>query len=349
MTEINKAARRALRMARQYYYSFFPDAELMSILTRSPGALVLETVNTCNANCIFCAYQYQERPKTTMSDATFEKAISDYVNMGGGDLALIVVVGDPLLDPKFVRRVRWARAHPCIRNIETITNCISLHKFGAKNLLTSGLTAITVSTTGFDAEMYQRIYRSKLYRRMKQNLLDLLRTNHELGRPVKILIGLRIDRPVEEVLNNPEFKEVIELTDSIDANAYFDSWSGRIKPEDLTGNMKLRPNALMFMKKRTPCAQLWSGVGVLVDGTVTACACRDLNGDSDLVLGNINKSSLPDLYHSEYVKKLRGDWFDGRNIPNICRDCTHYNPYTSLMTIESKRKILPTLANRKIA
>ncbi|MFH0959946.1 MAG: radical SAM/SPASM domain-containing protein [Pseudomonadota bacterium] len=342
---IGKIASAAARTTREYYYSILPDRELIRKIEQFPGELSIEPINICNANCIFCAYQYQERPRQRMSDNIFKQVITNYADMNGGNLHWTVVVGDPLLDPECVERIQYARSFSCIRRIETVTNCINLHRVGAERLLRSGLDVITVSTTGFDVDMYQRIYRNGHYEQMKENLLTLLRRNVALGRPVRVAIELRIDRPVEHIQNSSDFREVIKLADSVDANYYFDSWSGKIKPNDLTGNMKIRPNVYVLMKKRIPCAQLWIGIGVLVDGTVTACSCRDLNGDSDLVLGKINETSLRGLCHSERLRKLRNNWFRGEGIPEICSDCTFYYPYTYLMLPDFKKK---HFANRKV-
>lgn len=271
-----------------------------------------------------------------MEESIFLKAVADYAAMGGGDLGLSVVVGDPLLDKKFVERIRYARSFPTIGRIGTTTNLLNLHNVGAKNLLTSGINEICVSTTGFDPEMYKRVFRSDQYNRMKDNLLLLLRTNRDLEKPVTITVSLRIDRPYEEVLRLPGFDEVRTLADLVETNTFYDNWSGRITKSLLTGNMKVRPNALFLLKGKVPCSQLYSGFGVLVDGTVTACACRDLNGDSDLVLGNIKTSALKDLWESASLKKLRDDWTLGR-LPAICSDCTIYNPYTYLMLSEVRK------------
>lgn len=328
----------ASRTTRQFYYSTFPDRELISGIEQSPGELSIEPINICNANCIFCGYQYQERARQRMSEEIFIRAIGDYADMNGGNLYWTVVVGDPLLDTDCVERIRYSRSFSCIKRIETITNGINLHRIGVEKLLTSGLNVITFSTTGFDAAMYQRIYRNGKYEQMKENLLTLLRTNRALGRPVRIAIELRIDGPVENILNSSGFQEVIELADSVDSNYYFDNWCGKVKARDLTGNMKLRRNGFLAIKKRIPCGQLWVGAGVLVDGTVTACSCRDLNGDSDLVLGKIDQTPLRELYHSESLRKLRDNWFAGEGMPKICSDCTFYYPYTYLMLAEFRKR-----------
>ena len=334
---ITKIASAASRTMREYYYSIVPDRESINKIERFPGELSIEPINICNANCIFCGYQYQKRRKQRMTDAILRKSISDYVDMGGGNLYWTVVVGDPLLDSECVERIEYVRSFPCVKKIETFTNCINLHRIGAKRLLTSGLSKITVSTTGFDANMYQRIFRNGYYAQMKNNLMDLLRTNERLDKPVRIAVELRLDGPVENMSESAEFREVIELADSVDTNYYYDNWSGRIGPKDLTGNMRLRPHWAVFMKKRIPCARLWMGIGVLVDGKVTACSCRDLDGDSDLILGNINTMSLREAYSSQYLCKLRYNWFEGRGVPNICLDCTFYVPYTYMMLSEVKK------------
>ncbi len=326
---LHKATGKASELLRDHFRALFPDHALLERLERS-HELSIEVTNICNANCTFCAYQYQERPRRMMDDETFRKALEGFVALGGSRLGIGCLVGDPLLDPHFLERVRLARSYSCVTEVVTTTNCIHLDKVGARALLASGLTSIVISTTGFDEEMYRRLYRSSHYARMKRNLLELLRTNHEMGRPANIHIGLRIDRPAREVLANPEFQEARTLADGVSWNTYFDSWSGRIRPEDLSGNMKVRPNWYRLIKHRLPCRQLWLGTMVLVDGTVTACGCRDLNGDSDLVLGNIHETPLPQLLRSAQFSKLKQDWQTGRYVPNICRDCSHYQPYVSL-------------------
>jgi radical SAM protein with 4Fe4S-binding SPASM domain len=340
----DKIKNRISRLARELFYSFFPD-ELCLNEIKKLRSLSIETTNICNANCVFCGYQYMQRKKEIMNDETFKKIISEFVETGGGNLNMTVIVGDPLIDPQFVERIRHARSFSSIKKISTITNGLNLHKVGIKNILLSGLDEILISMTGFDEAMFKRIYRSNTnFNQMKQNILELLRTNHELGKPVKISLSLRIDEPLNKVINYPGFKEIVALADSINSNYYYDSWGGRITPDNLPKNMKIRPTFFNFLNKKNPCFMLYLGIGILVDGKATACPCRDLNGDSDLVIGNINKSSLYNIYNSEALEKLRNKWREGKYIPNICKDCNHYSPYTYLMLREIKtRNFTPEL------
>jgi len=337
-TFVNKLRYRAWRTVREYYYRYFPETPYINKLTQNLPNLTIETTNICNANCIFCGYQYQKRQKQFMTNDMFVKSISEFVNMGGGSLALMPTVGDPLLDRLLIERIKYARSCSQIKKIQMITNCINLHNIGVMQLLSSGVSTISISTTGFDEEMYRRIYRSSNYKTMKKNTIDLLRSNHQLGKPVKIVLGLRIDKPYQEVTNYPDFQEVKELADEITSNYYYDSWDGRIQNKDLSGNMKIRPNFMNFFRRNTPCAMLYGALGVLVDGTVTVCPCRDLNGNSDLVLGSVKERSLQELYLSPKLQQIRENWLSALRIPDICRNCLHYNPYTYLMLSEVREQ-----------
>ena len=237
------------------------------------------------------------------------------------------------MDPYILDRIIYARSFQTVRDISIITNCINLDKIGAKKLLTSGINEISISTSGFDLKIYEQIYRSGKGELMKSNLISLLRANSELGYPCKINILLRTYLPLD-ALNDSEFKDVIKYAESVDSNHYWDDWGGRIKQDELPKGMNIRPNRLVFMKKKSPCSMLYGGITVLSNGTVTLCGCRDLNGDSDLVVGNIIKDNLANLYNSQLLSKIRNDWIMKMMIPDICRDCKHYTPVTNKMLKE---------------
>ena len=322
---------------RESYYSLFPDQGLLEKLENQLFFLTVQTCNICNANCTFCGYQYMEQKKQIMTDDVFKKAVHDFLNAGGTRILLSGAVGDPLMDPKIIERIKLCRSYPGIKSIEMVTNCINLDNVGVRSLLTSGMTEIYVSTTGFDQAMHQRIYRSNYYEKAKENILAILRENKALGRPVKIIICLRVDKPINYIFNLPGFEEVRKLTDSVSYNYYFDDWSGRIKAADLTGNMRLRPKSLLFFKNNNPCSLLYDRVAILPNGDISLCGCRELNGDSELIIGNINRLSLTEAYCSMYSKQIRKKWLTNKIIPDICRDCTNYSPRQFLMLSENRR------------
>jgi len=336
---IKKILYRVSKSIREIYYSYYPDQDFLALSeNRMVWGLRIESCNICNANCIFCAYQYQRRKKRIMSETIYNKIINDYNSMGGGDLGLVPIAGDPLIDPSILRRIHYARQLPNIKTISIITNCINLHNVGINELLTSGLNSISVSTSGFDLEFHEKIYRSNKAELAKRNLIDLLIINRELGNPCEIKIGLRTCQTFKEVMSNKEFREIVILSNEVDINYYFDDWAGAIKSFDLLKGMKLRPFSLLILRRKAPCWMLYGGLAILSDGTVAMCGCQELEGDSDLVLGNIMDSSLVDLYKSEQANMIRKNWLNGIRIPDICRNCRNYNPYTFGMLKETRIK-----------
>jgi radical SAM protein with 4Fe4S-binding SPASM domain len=57
---------------------------------------------------------------------------------------------------------------------------------------------------------------------------------------------------------------------------------------------------------------------------MTLCGCRDLNGDSELVLGNIKDKSILEMWHDPRFKSIRSGFYLSE-YPKICQACSFYN------------------------
>ena len=232
--------------------------------------LSVETINICNANCTFCAYGLQERPEGIMTESLFKKIILDYVKMGGGDLGLTPTVGEPFADKNIVSRVKFARSFPEIKKIGTYTNLISLGIFNIDDVVTCGFTELIISTSGFDEEMYLRIYRSKQYQRMYNNLIKLLKANKKHGSPIDISIDMRSDLSLAQTRNLKDYKNILNYISESKCIYKFryDDWAGKIKQKDLSGKMKIRKNNSPFHLRVSPCFEYFNGPHIYRDGTV---------------------------------------------------------------------------------
>ena len=299
-----------------------------------PFELHLELTNLCNANCIFCPYQFQTREVQFMRDEVFFKAVNDFVDCGGGSVGLTPIVGDALIDPKFVERVRYLRSLPAIDRIFVTTNAILLDKHGIDEVLNSGVTSITISTAGFDKDMYERVYRSQAYERMKRNVLSLLRRNAELQHPVHITVGIRSDRPLDEVMKHADFQPILEYNPPIDFTWSFTSANGRITREMLPNTMKLR-----HVKSRIqPCVQLYNGPIVLPDGMVLGCSCvASMDALDDLGIGNVLESKLAELWTNDRMKSLRSS-FGSTALNSTCAGCDMYREPELYRTREGRER-----------
>jgi radical SAM protein with 4Fe4S-binding SPASM domain len=311
--------RKAQSLIGRLFFDLNADLEAMA---QRPFELHLELTNLCNANCVFCPYQFQQRPKAFMSDEVFHKAVNDFTSIQGGSVGLTPIVGDALIDPQFLTRVRHLRSLAQIDRIWLTTNAILLDKFGTKEVLQSGVSSITISTSGFDKESYQRIYRSQSYDRMRRNVLALVEENARLGSPVNISIGLRTDRPLDEVMRDRDFQPILAYGPAIDFTWAFTSAGGRITREALPPGMRLRKAP----PKKEPCVSLYNGPIVLPDGDVLGCSCvAAMDAIPDLLIGNVLRSSLLEIWTGERMKQLRDQFRPtGCALNKTCASCEMY-------------------------
>ncbi|HEY9422318.1 MAG TPA: radical SAM protein, partial [Thermoanaerobaculia bacterium] len=303
-----KAGRVLRRKADSLVGRLYPLGETLEAMALRPYELHLELTNLCNANCVFCPYQFQEREVKYMSEEVFRKAVEDFVACGGGSVGLTPIVGDALIHPDFLARVRYLRSQPAIDRIWLTTNAILLDKHGIDAVLASGVTSITISTSGFDEESYKRIYRSTAYQRFRRNVLALVEKNRALPEPLTITIGLRTDRPLDEVMKDPDFQPILAHEPDIDFTWSFTSAGGRITRETLPAGMRLR----IVSSRRESCVQLYNGPIVLNDGTVMACSCvASMDALPDLAIGNVMSESLLDIWRNDRLRRMRESFGTG--------------------------------------
>ena len=314
--------------------NFYPLDKTLKEMVKRPFELHLELTNLCNANCIFCPYQFQETKTEFMSDKVFYKAVKDYIDIGGGSVMLTPIVGEALIDPKFLERVRYLRSIKSIDRIKIVTNGILLDKHGIEEVLNSGLTEIDISTAGFDKEMYTRIYRSSAYTRMKENVEKIVELNSKKEEPILITIALRSDRPLKEVLKDKDFQPILKYNPIIDFTWSYTTAGGRITKEMLSPNMKLRE----LTKHSLPCVNLFNGPIVLPDGMVLACSCTAaMDAIDDLGIGNIMDSTLLELWKGYKMEEIRKG-FGTDKLNNTCKNCDAYREPDLYKTFEGRKR-----------
>ena len=315
------AARRGKKSLKDLVGRAIPgdDREIFEL---RPFGLQLEFTNLCNANCVFCPYELQTRPHERMSDAVFEKAVADFVAIGGGSVDLTPAVGDALIHPKFVERVKYLRSFPEIDRITLATNAILLDRAGVADVLDAGLSRINISLAGFDAEMYQRIYRNPGYVKVRKNIEHSLALNFERAEPVPIFLCLRPDQPWSEVSRQPEFEALLKYRPKVEYMQVFSRSGGLM--DSLPECME---HAAPVLRQRSaPCAMTYTVLLVRSDGQVQVCACASSVNAPALIVGDIATETLLEIWTGERVRALRNSFGDGTLNPNCSRCDYFYQP-----------------------
>jgi radical SAM protein with 4Fe4S-binding SPASM domain len=312
-------------------YSFLNKKKIEKKLLEKFLGLNIETINICNANCTFCGYQYQTRKMGTMDLDLYKKIITEYVEIGGGDLGLTPTVGEPLADNFIIERIKFARSFNKINKIGFYSNLISLGRFDLKDFVNSGVTDLVISTSGFDKDMYKRVYRSNEYERMYSNLTNLLKENIRSGYPIDINVDMRTDKTLNETINFPDYKKLLQYlpANKLGCKFRYDDWAGKVKQTDLTGTMKIR-NMMASMRFRySACFEYYNGPSIYWNGDVGICGCRDVDA-KELIIGNVNNNKISEIWYNNKHLEILNNF--NKSTPEICKRCTHYDNLAVLNT-----------------
>jgi MoaA/NifB/PqqE/SkfB family radical SAM enzyme len=76
-----------------------------------PSWVEIETVSRCNNDCAFCPVNVHDdpRPRLYMTDELFEKIIGEFAAMDYRGCIAIFCNNEPLLDPKIIDRIAYAK------------------------------------------------------------------------------------------------------------------------------------------------------------------------------------------------------------------------------------------------
>ena len=309
------------------------------------ACMVIGVTNICNARCVFCAYPKAMDSKDlkggVMPLPLFKKILDEWVALGGTQVDLTHTVGDPLIDPGLVDKIKYAVHEAGIKSISFTTNGILLDRNdNYRRLIDAGVTAIYISTSGTDKESYEKVYGVKHYDEMLSGVHHLLEYNRSKGEPACIAIRFRNSLKPSEIIRSQDFVRAIKpyFSTKVRCNftADFDNWGGMIKEADVFGNMKLRrPPERVDL----PCQFLFSFM-VRYDGSVRLCGCRFNRSDmDDMVVGNIRENSLIEISKNSKAWEIVKGFFAGKR-PDTCLGCSLYNPINRLWLKEKQQNTL---------
>ena len=314
---------------------FFSENEILEM--ERPRDVGCEINNVCNATCSFCGYGKKNadligdpRRKSKLPENVLEHTLRLYSEGGGGIFFLGPILGENTADKRWLDFIRTARSYDNITGVSCFTNGILLDKFGYDEILTSGLTNLTISTCLTSKRRYKEIYGVDEFDRVVTNILKLTQRNREMNYPVSIALALRMDKPYKNFLESDLYNSLLENLKKNNIQILDDQWDdyrGLVKSENLPLGHIFKEGAV---DKTRPCYALFRKLQVLMDGTIQACSCRV---EPELWVGNITEyDTLEAAWRNPKLEKLRNEWNLYGKLPKCCQECTHYIPFNSLIS-----------------
>ncbi len=305
-------------------------ARLRALTREKPLILQIETINVCNALCVFCGYKSMKRQKGIMNLELFEKIVSEYADMGGGAVSLTPIVGDVLLDPHLIERFHILEKYPKINQITLTTNGIALDKFSDDQVsfLLERIDVLQVSIGGLDKEMYKTMYAVDRFEQVDIAMKRLLKLKQQVNNPPKLTFAFRTNDHEFEQKNDAVLEAFKEQGAYISHIATYANYSGLVEADE---KIQLDVTASPIRKDRT-CGVASAHLGVCSDGKITACGCADVQGEG-LIIGNAIQERLGDVWRSNKRTGFLNS-FEQNKLAKLCQDCSFYRSDEDLFSQE---------------
>jgi len=225
------------------------------------------------------------------------------------------------------------------RGLRTVlhTNATLLTPERCRDLVRSGLSLISFSIDGEDKESYEAVNAGANYERTMAGVATFMEEVRAApGRTPVTVVEMLEDSPGSRAGRAPA--TLLDLGVDYVQIAGFHSWSGEFSHEANGVPSREFETLRDAGDAYAPCHNLWYGMAVLWDGSVSPC-CMDMEGDYPV--GNVAESSVLDLWNHERMVSLRQMQVEGRyKESDLCRDCAYLWGKSSGTTMGDARGML---------
>lgn len=334
LTQLGKKIKRArnLGFGRTISILYGNARRKLNLLPNVPPTLYVELTSHCNLDCAMCDRLGMTRQNGLMEMSLFKKIIDNAAEIGVPNVKLNRF-GESLLHPNLIEMIQYCKKKRIPWTYFT-SNGTLLTKEKSAELIDSGLDSITISFDGATKETYEVIRLNAKFEEVKENIRNFIKIRNEMGKTSpKVVINTILSKETES-----DIYEVFKLWDP-----YVDKVN--VIPVGRYGNVE-NLSSIERGKERQgkrPCHHIFDRLLIFWDGTATVC-CADINGD--LSVGNINDSSIEELWKNEAFMKIREKHLqkDFVDYP-VCLKCDGIDaPHFNLM--QEQRKAVYTQAAR---
>jgi radical SAM protein with 4Fe4S-binding SPASM domain len=310
---------------------------LREIVRKNPLILQIETTNVCNAKCVFCAYPNMQRKRGVMAPAMFAQIIDEYAAMGGGPVSLTPLVGDALIDPHFMGRLGVLSDSPRISQISMTTNGIAFERYSDEEIqrILTVCDCIQISVGGLDAQTYRVLYGVDKFPKVLEAVSRVLKLRKAVADPSHINLAFRTNDWLFELRFRRQLEEFRRHGAYVSHIWTYANYSGLVQSDK---SLKMEVIA-GTMEKCQQCVYAAIHMAIGWDGRITACGCVDFEG-RDLRIGQVGEESLSEVWSGEKRRAILNAFASGK-LPQICRDCSAYQPDSVMFASSFFRGVEP--------
>ena len=288
-----------------------------------PSAFCIQTINACNASCIMCPLaQSAKKTPVVLSDKLFKKIIREISDEQlKFTYIYLFLQNEPLMDKDIFKRFRLIKK---ISNgkIKTglVTNGSFFTKEKIKELEKSELDELIFSIDALTEETYKKVRQGLNFEDVINNIENIINSNYNGYLAVKFVVQIDNIAELEDFKKYWLTKDIpVQITDLRNRSGDLTSFDD-IRLENKKGTFFGKVISIILSRMIKGCSTPLTTFNIMSNGDVILC-CDDFS--NKLILGNVNESSIKEIWNSKDYKKIREMLFKGEyeKIP-ACRTCS---------------------------
>lgn len=280
-----------------------------------PSRIILELTNYCNLSCSVCPRRYLNLKEGFLDYSLFIKVIdeiSTHPNVG----LIPFFRGESLLHPDFIPMLRYIKSKG-ITPVQIATNGVLFDEQIGEAILDLDIHFISFSFHDLSEDIYNKVNKLESYDEISRN------------------IDIFLKKKKTKNARLPEIQVSIVETEQTrgSISAFVSKWINKVdrvriyKEHSFEGNFGcLKNNEMPYLSgKRKPCLKLLTEIAIYWNGDIAICN-HDWNRQE--FIGNVDKSSIEDIWNSRQYYNLRRMHFEGRTDSDItCGKCDQWKGY----------------------
>ncbi|MEG3618334.1 radical SAM protein [Magnetovibrio sp. PR-2] len=281
---------------------------------RFPQYVNIETTNTCNARCIMCGIDFDERPLVHLDDEIFEKILKELSHWTAHiRKANLFSDNEPLLDRKLGSKIK-ALKEIGIQTVAISTNASALTAKRSQELLDAGLDEIYINIDSLVPEIYEDIRVGLKFEKVYANTLKFieLRDVSNAHTVVRVQMVLQKLNEAESDHFAQHWTPILSAGDHIVVHRAH-NWGGTVETLAQDGDDDINSY---------PCTSLWSNVMIHADGLVALCSV-DTKQNSPFTLGDMRFQTIEEIWTGDDIRMMRKRHLSNERTGHpLCDGCT---------------------------
>tara|TARA_A100001515_G_scaffold81178_2_gene64368 strand:- start:25636 stop:26772 length:1137 start_codon:yes stop_codon:yes gene_type:complete len=287
----------------RYKLKKYPEQRKVS---KFPCYLLIEPVSACNLRCVMCFQidkTFTKKPYMGVMPMDLYKKVVDQAVAGGTRAITLASRGEPLMHKQICEMLDYAKGK--FFEIKINTNATKMTEEHCHAILSSNVTELVFSIDAERKDLYERIrVRGKF-----DTVVDNIKMFHSIrekhypdSNTMTTASGVFFDEEQSIEKYTKFFQKLVDNVAVVNIENRWNTYANETHP-DIT----------------SPCEYLWQRMYVWFDGISNPC---DVDYKSYLKVGNLNDSTIKEIWSGETYNALRKDHISGsRSKWNPCDRC----------------------------